>query len=335
MTRQLKCPACRHLLYFPDLEECDENFLESICTKCKYKYALIHTEVLNFASSVEILRTNKYKKHPEYTRIYQLRLSKPDKTIQSLQFSTPGQAQKLSALPGDELLLLYVMRGRALEDLVSVENSTTGTSCLLLSPGAKAKSAGFGTGIATLTGGALLAAFVNIPLDKTFLATAVPSAVGVGACVTRLKDPRTRDKKELARLGSEQRLLLQKFDLEQRTQALRQELESNYRIISRLKSLQRKMQNAAQEMYANRIETVSKGINVLDKQLDLTQNLIAGYTQIIDVLAIEYETSRLAEQIPEDISEKILLRLEELKATEAKKEELALLVNPQKLLTLQ
>ncbi len=335
MTCQLKCPACRHLLYFPDFKECDEDFLESICTSCNYKYALIRTEVSSFASNVEVLQTNKYKKHPEYRRIYQLRLLKADKTIQSLGFSTPGQAEKLSALPGDELLLLYVMRGEAVEDLISIKNSTTGMSCLLVSPGAKAKSAGFGTGIATLVGGVLLAGFVHIPLNKTFLATVVPSAVGVGAYVTRLKDPRNRDRKELARLGAEQRLLLQKFDLEQRTQELCQELESNRRIISRLKGLRRKMLNAGEEMYANRIETVSKGISVLDKQLDLTQNLIAGYTQIIDILAIEYETSRLAEQIPEDISQKILLRLEELKAIEVKKEELALLVNPQKLLNLQ
>jgi hypothetical protein len=227
------------------------------------------------------------------------------------------------------------MRGKAPEDLISVNNSTTGISCLLESPGAKAKSVGFGTGVATFVGGVLFFTFAHIPLNNTFLATVVPSAVGVGAYVTRLKDPRTRDNKELARLGSEQRLLLQKFELEQRTQELRQELEGNFRIISRLKGLRRKMLNAGEELYANRVETVSKGINVLEKQLDLSQNLIAGYTQIIDILAIEYETSRLAEQIPEDVSERILLRLEELRAIEAKKEELALLVNPQKLLNLQ
>lgn len=333
MTFQLECPACRHLLYFPGFDECDEDFLESICTNCKYKYALIHTDVSSFTSSVEVLQTNKHRKQAEYRRIYQLRLLKADKTIQSLRFSTPGKEEKLSALPGDELLLLYVMRGQALAELISVKNYTTGMTCLLLAPGAKARKAGFRTGIATLVGGVLLAAFVNIPINKIFLATVLPPAVGVGVYTTRLKDPRTRERKELARLGSEQRLLLQKFELEQRTQDLRQDLESNWRMIDRLKNLRRKMQNAEEELYANRIETVSKGIKLLEKQLDLTQSLITGYTQVIDVMAIEYETSRLAEQLPEDIDAKILGKLDELKNLESEKEQLSLLINPEKLLS--
>jgi len=333
MTLQLKCPACQHQLYFPSFDECDEDFLESVCTNCKYKYALIHTDVSSFASNVEVLRTNNHRKRPEYRRLYHLRLLKANKTIQSLQFYTSGEEAKLSALPGDQLLLLYVMRGKVLEELISAQNFTTGMSCLILAPGAKARKAGIGTGVATLVGGLLLAAFVNIPIDKIFLATLLPPAVGVGVYTTRLKDPRTREKNELARLGSEQRLLLQKFELEQRTQDLRQELECNWRMIDRLKNLRRKMLNAEEELYANRIETVSKGINLLDKQLDITQNLITGYTQVTDILAIEYETSRLAEQLPEDIDLKILGKLNELKNLESEKQQLSLLINPEKLLS--
>ena len=52
---------------------------------------------------------------------------------------------------------------------------------------------------------------------------------------------------------------------------------------------------------------------------------MARYFKIVEIIDIEYETSRLAEQIPEDVTQKILKRLDELKAVEAKKEELALL----------
>ncbi len=333
MTGQLKCPACHKPLYFPNFDECDEDFLESICTACKYKYALIHTEVLSFASSVEALQTNKYKKRPDYRRIYKLRLLKADNTIEALQFSTLGQEEKISALPEDEILLLYNMRGKALEELVWIENSTTGKSCLLLKPGAKARSTGLGAGVLALLASGLLASVLHLPMNKLYVAVAMPSAVGVGAYVAKRKSTKVRDRQELARLGSEQQLLAQKHELDKKIAELTQELKTNNRIIDRLEALQRKMISAGKDLYANRLETVAKGISVLEKQLDLTQNLIDGYSQIVEIIEIEYETSRLAEQLPEDVSENILRRLDELKAVEAKKEELALLVNPRKLLS--
>lgn len=333
MTRQLKCPACRQPLYFPAVEECDEDFLDSICSCCKYKYALIHTEVLSFASSVQVLRTSKYRKQPSYSRTYKLRLLKADGTIKSLEFSTLGQEERISALPEDEILLLYSMRGKALQNLVWIENYTTGESHLLQKPGAGARSAGFSAGALALVASGILASALNIPMNKFFVATAMPAAVGVGAYVTKRKSIKVSDRLELGRLASEQQLLAQKHELDQKIAELTQELKTNNRMIKRLETLQRKMIGADEDLYANRIETVAKGISVLEKQLDLTKNLINGYFKIVEIIDIEYETSRLAEQIPEDLTEKILRRLDELKAVEAKKEELALLVNPQKLLS--
>ena len=47
------------------------------------------------------------------------------------------------------------------------------------------------------------------------------------------------------------------------------------------------------------------------------------------MLTIDYETSNLVKQLPDDITAKILGQLEELKAIEAQKETMSLLVNPQ------
>lgn len=52
------------------------------------------------------------------------------------------------------------------------------------------------------------------------------------------------------------------------------------------------------------------------------------------MLTIDYETSSLAKQLPDDITVKILGQLEELKAIEAQKKTMSLLVNPQQLLSL-
>ncbi len=331
MALELKCPACRQTICFPSSDECDEDLLESLCTRCKYKYALINTEVIAFASRAEENYPSRYRKQTSYQRLYELRLLTPNDNLKAIELSTRGLEEKISGRPGDRVLLLYIMSSKAVGDLLWLENPTTGKSLLLQKPGAKARSKGIGAGVLTFVAGGVLATMVHLP-DKILLAAGIPSAVGVGAYVTRLKSPKTRDKRELTRLASEQQLLSQKFELEQRTQDLHSELEANQRTSRRLQELRRKMQ-AEMELYGDRIETISMGIGILEQQIELTLNLISGYTKIINILTIEFETSRLAEQLPEDISGQILNRIEELKVIEAKREELSLLISPQRLLS--
>lgn len=87
------------------------------------------------------------------------------------------------------------------------------------------------------------------------------------------------------------------------------------------------MSDTDANMYARRITTVASGINVIEDQLDLVQNLLDGYTQLLKIIEIEYETSRLAEKLPSNFTSQVLTRLEELKAVEEKKQELSLRVD--------
>lgn len=326
MTRQLDCPCCKKLLYFPDAGECNEDILECICTICKYKYALTYSEVLNFASSVEPLQS-RGGQPIKYNRVYQLRALTLNKATKAFQFSTSGQDEKLQALPGDELLLLHTMRGDRVDDLVFVVNCTTGKSCQLLSPSSRAKYAGVKAAAFTLVGGGGLAIFLGAPL----LVTVIPS-VGVGIYVTRRLVPKERDKQTAARLEVEQKLLQRKFGLQQPIEALRQEKATNQRLVKRFEVLQEKMLRVG-DLYNERAERVKSAIMILEKQQELTETLIAGYTKLVEMIDIEYETSRLAEQLPEDVDSRILSKLDELKAIEQQKEKLGLRVDPSKLLS--
>ena len=118
-------------------------------------------------------------------------------------------------------------------------------------------------------------------------------------------------------------------------EVLRQEIEDESRIIDRLKNLQEKMLNIDEQLYTERIAIVSNGIKVLENNLLLTQNLITGYEHICNMLTIDYETSSLAKQLPDDITAKILSQWEELKTIEAQKETMSLLINDKRLLDLE
>lgn len=94
------------------------------------------------------------------------------------------------------------------------------------------------------------------------------------------------------------------------------------------------MLSTNEQLYAVRIATVSNEINILENNLTLTQNLVERYKHICNMLTIDYKTSSLAKQLPEDITAKILSQLEELTMIEVQKGTMPLLVNPQQLLSL-
>ena len=338
MTYQLDCPACRQKLYFPSFSDSYEHLLDGICRKCSYKYTLEQGKVVLSNSTVEALPSNTYgnKSTVRYKRTYQVRLLSANETVKSLEFSTPGQQDHLAALPGDKLLLLYTMRETKQEDLAWIKNQTTTQGYLLQKPGAKARSMGTKAGFMVFAASTIIATILHIPLfDKVFLATATPSAIGVTVYVTKRKSSKVRDRSELLRLSSEQQLLVQKFEFEQKSEVLHLESEDDLRLINRLKSLREKMLNTNIELYTTRIAVVSNGINVLENNLLLTQSLITGYEHICNMLTIDYETYSLAKQLPDDITAKILNQLEELKTIEAQKETMSLLINDHGLLGLE
>lgn len=290
-----------------------------------------------FNSTLEAQQSNTYGNTitVKYKRTYQIRLLSANKTIKSLEFSTPGQEEHLTALPGDKLLLLYIMHGTEQQDLVWTNNQTTGQNYRLQKPDFKALSIGTKVGLMFFAASTVIATLLNIPLyNKVFLATATPSAVGIAVYTTKRKSSKVSDRSEILRLSSEQQLLIQKFDLEQKAEALFQEIENDSKLINHLKSLRDKMLATDKKLYTERIAIVSSGINVLENNLVLTQGLVTGYEHICNMLTIDYETSNLAKQLPEDVIAKILAQLEELKAIEAQKETMSLSINPQQLINL-
>ncbi len=240
-----------------------------------------------------------------HQRAYQVRLVNANQTRKSVEFSTLGQQENLTALPGDKMLLLYTI-GKKQQHLIWIENQTTTQSYLLQKPGAKTRSIPTAAGFMAFAGGIVLATVLNLPLNKLFLATVTPTAIGIGVIVAKRKSIKVKNRSELLRLGSEQQLLEQKYDLEQKLVRLNQEIEDNSRLINRLKSLQDQMLGVDRNLYGSKITTVSNGAAVLEKHLSLTSSLISGYEHIYNMLSIEYETSRLVEQLPSDITTNIL-----------------------------
>jgi hypothetical protein len=333
MSYQTKCPACEKPIYFPDPEDFSHEALKAVCIQCQYHYGLAYGTVQQLSDSLEPLPSRRAKGQSRYQRRYELRLITLDGALKVFDFKRPSEEKPFSAVAGDCVCVFYTLRGSAVDELIAVTNHTTDSCLALSSPDRKARAFGRSTGLGVFLTGAVLATFVHDPVNTILLVSAIPSSIYAGFAAMRLKSSKLRQEPDLPRLVSEQKLLAQKFDLEQRVAALRQEHSANQKLLTRLQALKQKMLDVGREIYANRIEQVTRAIDILAKQQSFTQNLIAGYIQVTKIVEIEFETSQLADQLPEDISGQILARLEELRAIEAKKSELALLVEPQKLLS--
>jgi hypothetical protein len=126
-------------------------------------------------------------------------------------------------------------------------------------------------------------------------------------------------------------LLSLQYEVGENVASLDSELRSHQQMVGRLQQLKRNMLSL-EDVYAGRVADVERAIATLEQQVKLCQDIRSGYDRVYRMLSIEFETSQLAEQLPDDIEAKILGRMEELKRLEELKAELALRVDPKKLL---
>ena len=164
-----------------------------------------------------------------------------------------------------------------------------------------------------------------------WVAAAVTSAA-IGGLAGWGDGYRLRDRTLLRRLDAEQNLLRQQYALEQKQAFFIQRLRQQQRLLKRLVALKRCMQVADATLYARRIEVVGRAITTLKETTVLTESLRDGYGQLVKMLAIEYETSRLAEQLPDNSSQEIFRRMGELEALEERRSTLEALIDPHQLL---
>jgi hypothetical protein len=291
-------------------------------------------EIISSTFDLEPLSSSQPERATQYRRVYRLRAFNSKREIEFLEFFLPSSAQTFSLASGDELILLHTMQDNAIDKLIWIKNRTTGESYQFFSPNSQAKAIGLKAGMFVM-GVSLLLAYL-LPLSpKQLLAIALPISTGVGVCVAQRqsRQGKERNLKIATRLKAEQMLLKRLESVNERLQQHRQDFVTERRTRDRLQQLHEKMSQTDSAQFESRLLVLDRGIAVLEEQLTLNQNLIDGYCQVKNLLEIEYETSRLAEQLPnaEDFGAKIFARLEELNALERQKEALALDREPAKL----
>lgn len=317
MSILIHCPACSTAIGNIG----SNGTLQAICASCWYKFEAIYGSVAARVSEVEPVRSLPHLPQ-RYRRRYEFRLSTPQEV--QLQCSTLGQEDRLPAHLGDRISFLYTLRGEVREALIAVTNHTTDKTYRLSSPGRAALSLAvkisFFSGIPLLL--VLLPNGVEFPIA---MLAAIGSMPVVSVIVAKLKSSKVKiDASQRLRLVAEQKLLGEKVELQQRLAELQQKYSTNQARVYQLISLNQKMLDVGADLYAKRIEKISRAIALLEPQLTQEQHLIDQYTRTIKMVEIELETSQAVEQLPEaeDFMSMIFVQLNELRTIDQKNQQL-------------
>ena len=324
---EAKCPACQQKLYLLSSAGRYETYSESICRSCKYKFGCVTAKVISSTFYTEVSQDDRTAGKPQHRLVFHLILLKPDSEQEPLSFRQPEYQKAIHFEPNDQLLLLYSIKGRSLYKLLWIENCTTSKSLLLEHPGAEARSFGIASSLVAFALSLAVASVFHLPINKFSLSENILFSIGVGFYISKCKTTKITDSQELERLTSEQNLLVQNFEMNQGIDQFLHELHTNQKLISRFRIMESKILEDPTAVYSEQLDTVTRSISVLEKQVNLLQALINDYRQVTEYIEIEYEAMNLTEQLPNDIIKINLKRVEQLEAIKNIKEEIATSAN--------
>jgi len=319
MSILIQCPACSA----PIGNISSDGTLQAICASCWYRFGAAYGSVTRRLSEVKPVQRRIPNLPIRHQRHYEFHVQISSGT-QVLQCSTPGEGDPIPVSEGDLVSFLYTLRGDRLEEMISVTNPVTGNTYRLASPGSTAVRTAIGWGLVSSVP-MFLVLFPNAVEFPIALLASVSSIPLVSILAARLKSPKIRlDSEQKARLAAEQQLFGEKIELEQRVEELRRKLTTNQARLNQLEALNQKMGEVGADLYAKRIERVSRAIAILSQQLGQDQHLINQYVRTIKMIEIELETSRAVDAIPntENFMGMIFDRLAELKMIDQKTQQL-------------
>ncbi|HEY9907209.1 MAG TPA: hypothetical protein V6D18_06330 [Thermosynechococcaceae cyanobacterium] len=321
MKLSLHCPTCsRPIALSPQIQQIS-------CPACGSEFGVVYGKLSKHTSLPETLLYLTARLPQIHKHHYTFQITTPDRTLQQLQFSTPGKVDSVPAQAGDLISVLYTLQSYGMRSLVAISNHTTGKGYVLPRPIPS------GSHLTTTVGTAILAVllasyFIGLNL---FLAGSV-SAVGALMYLkltnmAQLSSPALQAQgREGNRLLADQRLLGQKRRIEARMGELEHDCKANQMLINQLATLKRKMQTLDQSLYVTRIDRADRAVNLIEQQNINNQCLMREYGQAAKMIEIEVETSWIADQLPEssDFISKILRKLDELKSIESQNQALKL-----------
>ena len=312
MDKTVICPKDQRLLGEIDAAG---NFLGT-CPRCKCQYGVRFGKIYQQSSRQVTVQRQTKNQRGYYRYEYEFRILQPGGRLYPLEFSIPGQDDRLGVRLNDEVAIIF--QADATGDVgrvLRVRNQTTGRDHYVASP-----KTGLGTAIilggavvfAGLVIGQLLPTFLGIPL---FIA-AIAGSVFVGKAYLKSKQVKLSPEQQRA-VQQSRALLEEKTTLTQKLAKLEQELATAEEQFHRLKSLYERMIKADPTAYASRIQTLQAAGMLMESNIEALNKLVAEYRKTLEIIDIEYESGHVTKEFLSSPNSLVSQKLAELKQIEA------------------
>lgn len=315
MTWFLACPICNK----PITKLNDYDDLEVACPDCRYAYRVVVGPLLNWSTRVE---TPEPEKRQQARRHYELRLGQLEGQVSAARMTLLGAADLLPLCQGDHVAVISVI-GRKQQEVIAFVNRTAQATVQVAKPGQRSRRFALGIGaIATVLSGSLLTLIAPQVMPLAWLVS-LPFGISAGAATRRrLQDQTFLTPWQRDQLQQQTELLQQQVQLQERLQVLQADQKAHAAVAQKFQVLKGRLLDLPADLQQNRLELVNRVLAILEQQLEYDQQLITGYSQIIDALDIEYEATRLTAELPEELVLNFNRRLAELEVVEQHRQQL-------------
>jgi len=315
MTWFLACPICNQPI--TKLNDCED--LEAACPGCRYAYRIVAGPLLHWSTRVE---TPEPEKRQQARRHYELRLGQAEGQVSATRITLSGAEDSLPLCQGDQVAVISV-KGRRQQEVITLINRTAQVTVQVAKPGQRSRRFAVGMGaIATVLSGSLLTLIAPQMMSLAWLVS-LPLGISAGVATRRrLQDQSAFTPWQSNQLQHQTELLQQQVQLQERLQVLQADQKAHTAVAQKFQVLKERLVDLPTDLQQDRLELVNRVLVILEQQLEYDQQLITGYSQIIDALDIEYEATRLTAELPEELVLNFNRRLVELEAVEQQRQQL-------------
>jgi len=317
----IECPKCNIAL--TDIQE--TGYSEAICSRCKYKYGAVTGRVVKRSTRQITLQRQTTKQSGRYKRYYEFRLDLPDGSMRPIEFTVDGKEDWVLVRRGDNITILFTMRGDAIEEHVSVSDHTTSQRYVLARPGDTARGTAIGIGSFVFVALAVLLIWLSSLPIAASLGIAALSGFGAYFLFVPLLVPRVRlAATENAEIQQTQKLLAKKLEFITRRQEVSGTLAQRNALRKKLASLQKKMRSVDSALYDSRIGIVDRAIALVDQLNEVDARLVSEYDKTITMLEIELDARDTTESLPDNVLSHLQERFDSIASAEEHNRELRL-----------
>jgi hypothetical protein len=333
MIVKYPCPACQKNLYFPEQHGLAAAKQEIVCQNCDRKYQIQYWQVVEGKTRREILPNKKFLQAKTIEiDCYQLKvISSEQRQTENLDFSIP-EREHFKVFTSSSILTIVSQNNPKILGIINLE---TGQKYQFYSLKISAIRYGSICGAIAFVACSTVGIVGHIPSQiLQYLVLFLPAIVAITSGHSHWQKNKERDSIKLTRLRQEQALLAQMEQLNERLEKLEDDRHQETRLLDRLTAIKQEMIGVSRDIYAAQIQTYSRGITILDRQAELTKDLIERYQKVVAMLRIAYNTSQIEANLPDlDLNNSnISTKLNELEMLERKREELVAEVELTKIL---